>query len=68
MAYYRFTQPVKQTDYVEFGLAIGLVCEHLKSLGVSITDIRLRSGKLAFNTSIDLTQELLDHLGGLEPG
>jgi hypothetical protein len=68
VAYYRFTQPARQSDYVEFGMAIGIVCEHLKALGISITDIRLRSNKLAFNTSVDLTQDLLTHLGSLEAG
>ena len=67
MAWYRFTAPVRQTDFVEFGLEIGLVCSHLKNMSIGINDIRLRAGKLAFDTTVDLSAENVEHLG-LEAG
>lgn len=62
MAWYRFPEPARQTDFVEFGLAIGFVCGHLKTWGIGITDIRLRTNKLAFDTSAPLTADQIAHL------
>jgi hypothetical protein len=69
MAYYRFSEPVRQTNYVEFGISIGEWFSHFKSMGIGVTDVRLRGGKLCFNTTVDIPQDLLDHLDHkVEPG
>lgn len=71
MAWYRFADPIKQTSFLEFGCQIGFVAEHCKNTvpRIDITDVRLRSGKIAFFTAIDIPQAMLDHFGNiLEPG
>jgi hypothetical protein len=69
VAYYRFLESVKQTDYIEFGISIGEWFSHLKAMGIGVTDVRLRGGKLCFNTTAVIPQELLDHLDNkVEPG
>lgn len=67
MAWYRFTEPARQTDFVQFGLNIGVVCQHLVTWGIGIVDIRLRTNRLAFDTTAPIPADQLAHLG-LEAG
>jgi hypothetical protein len=75
MAWYRFATPIKQSNFLDFGLSIGMVCEHLMAFPdatqprghTEILDIRLRAGKLAFDTSTPIPAEQIAHLG-LEAG
>ena len=75
MAWYRFSEPTRQTNYIDFGLEIGVVCGHLKTIPdagqprghVEVLEIRVRSNKLTFDTSLALSPALLLHLG-LEAG
>jgi hypothetical protein len=63
MAFYRFIEPVKQTNYIEFGLSIGQVCDHLKGMGIGITEFRVRTSRLTFNTTANIPAEQIPHLG-----
>lgn len=48
---YRFSTPVRQSDLLEFGLAIGEVCEHMKAWGFVLSNIRLKGNRLTFTSS-----------------
>jgi hypothetical protein len=67
MAWYRFTEPARQSNYVQFGLAIGVVCDHLVSWSIGINSISVRGNKLAFDTTAAIAADQLPHLG-LEAG
>jgi hypothetical protein len=75
MAWYRFTDQIKQVNFVDFGLAIGAVAQHCKTYPdgtqprghIEILDVRLRSGRIAFDTSSALPTDEVPHLG-LEAG
>lgn len=61
---YRFRDPVRQVSLVDFGLLFGEVCMHLKVWGFTVTDVRLRAGRLTFTTLATqvIPVDQLDHL------
>lgn len=64
---YRFATPIRQTNYVDFGLAIGAVCEHLRAWGFTISSIRVKAGRLTITVDQTIPADNLAHLD-LEAG
>ena len=60
---YRFTDPVRQTNFVEFGLSIGQVCEHLKAWNFQITSIALKANRLTITVNNTIPAGELPHMG-----
>lgn len=63
MPTYRFATQTRQTSLVEFGLAFGPVCEHLKAWGHTVTSINGAVGGIFTFTTVEaIPQRQLAHI------